>query len=136
MHFVKENVLTLIDHTELSAGAGEREIDKACRTTIKYRCAAVCVRPEWVKHAKNNLVRHDIPVATVIGFPEGTIEYVKTSTGAHPNGGATPEAVALIRASAPHIGIKASGGVGNLEQAERLIAAGATRIGSSNTANF
>jgi deoxyribose-phosphate aldolase len=58
--------------------------------------------------------------------------FVKTSTGFGP-GGATVEDIALMsRAVAgTHMGVKASGGVRTLEDAERMIAAGATRIGAS-----
>lgn len=58
-------------------------------------------------------------------------QFVKTSTG-FSTGGATPEDVALIRrAVGPTMGIKASGGVRSKEDAEKVIAAGATRIGTS-----
>ncbi len=58
-------------------------------------------------------------------------QFVKTSTG-FSTGGATPEDVALIRrAVGPNMGIKASGGVRSKEDAEKVIAAGATRIGTS-----
>ncbi|SDT88142.1 deoxyribose-phosphate aldolase [Verrucomicrobium sp. GAS474] len=58
-------------------------------------------------------------------------QYVKTSTGFGP-GGATVEAVAAMRGAVGcHIGVKASGGIKTRVQAEALIAAGATRIGSS-----
>lgn len=58
-------------------------------------------------------------------------DFVKTSTGFGP-GGATPFDVALMReAVGPAMGVKASGGVRTREQAEAMIAAGATRIGAS-----
>ncbi|WP_042345812.1 deoxyribose-phosphate aldolase [Bacillus massiliigorillae] len=58
-------------------------------------------------------------------------DYVKTSTG-FSTGGATKEDIALMRKTVgPDIGVKASGGVRNTEDAETMIAAGATRIGAS-----
>jgi deoxyribose-phosphate aldolase len=58
-------------------------------------------------------------------------EFVKTSTG-FSGGGATVYDVALMRETVgPDMGIKASGGVRTLEDAEDMIAAGATRIGAS-----
>jgi deoxyribose-phosphate aldolase len=58
-------------------------------------------------------------------------DFVKTSTGFGP-GGATVEDVALMRRCVgDEMGVKASGGVRTLEDAEKMIAAGATRIGSS-----
>ena len=57
--------------------------------------------------------------------------YVKTSTG-FSTGGATPEDVALMRKTVgPDIGVKASGGVRSTEDAQKVIEAGATRIGAS-----
>ena len=47
--------------------------------------------------------------------------------------GLTPEDVALMRRTVgPDLGVKASGGVRNLEDMERMVAAGATRIGASS----
>jgi deoxyribose-phosphate aldolase len=57
--------------------------------------------------------------------------YVKTSTGFGP-GGATVFDVALMReAVGPTLGVKAAGGIKGTEDAEAMIAAGATRIGAS-----
>jgi deoxyribose-phosphate aldolase len=59
-------------------------------------------------------------------------DYVKTSTGFN-TGGATVEDVALMRATVgPKIGVKASGGIRTLEDLEKMLAAGATRIGTSS----
>jgi deoxyribose-phosphate aldolase len=58
-------------------------------------------------------------------------DFVKTSTGFN-GGGATVYDVALMRETVgPTMGVKASGGVRTLEDAEDMIAAGATRIGAS-----
>lgn len=58
-------------------------------------------------------------------------DYVKTSTGFGP-GGATVHDVALMRQTVgKYMGIKASGGIRDLETAQRMIEAGATRIGAS-----
>lgn len=59
-------------------------------------------------------------------------DFVKTSTG-FSTGGATLEDVTLMRATVgPEMGVKASGGVRTAEDAKAFIAAGATRLGSSN----
>lgn len=64
---------------------------------------------------------------------EAGADYVKTSTG-FGTGGATVEDIALIRdVIGPEMGIKASGGVRDLEFARRLIQAGATRLGASSS---
>ena len=61
-------------------------------------------------------------------------DFVKTSTGFHPAGGATVEAVALMSATvAGRAGVKASGGIRSYETARTMIAAGATRLGVSGS---
>lgn len=58
--------------------------------------------------------------------------YVKTSTG-FSTGGATVADVALMRKTVgEQVGVKASGGVHNLADMKKLVAAGATRIGASS----
>lgn len=59
-------------------------------------------------------------------------DFVKTSTGFGP-GGATAEDVALMHksVSGARLGVKASGGIRDLDQAAKMIRAGATRIGAS-----
>lgn len=60
-------------------------------------------------------------------------QYVKTSTGFHAAGGASVEAVALMRmVVGDTLGVKASGGVRDCAVALRMIANGATRIGTSS----
>jgi len=59
-------------------------------------------------------------------------DFIKTSTGLHPAGGATVEDVALLKAEAPNCKIKASGGISTLEQAVAMLDAGADRIGTSS----
>lgn len=61
-------------------------------------------------------------------------DYVKTSTGFHPAGGASVHAVELMAATVGgRLGIKASGGIRTAEFAMELIDAGATRLGLSGT---
>ena len=58
-------------------------------------------------------------------------EFIKTSTG-FAGGGATREDVALFaRHVAPHVKIKAAGGIASLKDAEDFIALGADRLGTS-----
>jgi deoxyribose-phosphate aldolase len=58
-------------------------------------------------------------------------DFVKTSTGFGP-GGATVEDVALMRrVVGPTMGVKAAGGIRTYEDAQKMIAAGASRIGAS-----
>jgi deoxyribose-phosphate aldolase len=58
-------------------------------------------------------------------------DFVKTSTGFGPSG-ATPEDVALMRrVVGPSMGVKAAGGIRTYADAQKMIAAGASRIGAS-----
>ena len=58
-------------------------------------------------------------------------DFVKTSTGFGP-GGATVADVALMRrVVGAEMGVKAAGGVRDLEGLQAMVAAGATRIGAS-----
>ena len=58
-------------------------------------------------------------------------DYIKTSTG-FGGGGATREDVALFKAHvAPHVKIKAAGGIANLDDARDFVALGADRLGTS-----
>ena len=58
-------------------------------------------------------------------------DYIKTSTG-FGGGGATREDVALFKAHvAPHVKIKAAGGIANLQDAEDFVNLGADRLGTS-----
>lgn len=64
-------------------------------------------------------------------------DFVKTSTGFHPTGGATIEVVELMaRTVGGSLGIKASGGIRDTATALAMINAGATRIGTSSTAGI
>ena len=62
-------------------------------------------------------------------------DFVKTSTGFHPSGGATVAAVRLMKATVgDRLQVKASGGIRTLATAEAMVEAGATRLGMSASA--
>lgn len=62
-------------------------------------------------------------------------DFVKTSTGFHPSGGASIEAVRLMRETVgDRLGVKASGGIRDYAAAIAMIEAGASRLGLSGTA--
>ena len=64
----------------------------------------------------------------------GGAQYVKTSTGFHPAGGATVEAVRLLRETVgDRLGVKASGGIRDAATAVAVLEAGASRLGLSGT---
>ena len=59
------------------------------------------------------------------------IDFVKTSTGFHGAGGASVEAVQLMKKHAGPMKVKASGGIRTLDDANKMIDAGADRLGCS-----
>jgi deoxyribose-phosphate aldolase len=62
-------------------------------------------------------------------------DFVKTSTGFHAAGGATESAVRLMRETVgDDVGVKASGGIRTRDDVERMVAAGASRLGMSAAA--
>jgi deoxyribose-phosphate aldolase len=77
------------------------------------------------------LLTDDEKVSACLIAKEAGADFVKTSTG-FSKGGATAADVALMRrAVGGQMGVKASGGVRDLKQAQEMIHAGATRIGAS-----
>ncbi len=77
------------------------------------------------------LTKEEIKVASQLSKASGA-DFVKTSTG-FSTGGATVEDVTLMReVVGPNLGVKASGAVRSLEDVEKMIEAGATRIGASS----
>jgi len=64
----------------------------------------------------------------------GGAQFVKTSTGFHPSGGASLEAVRTMRATVgDRLGVKASGGIRDTATALAMLDAGASRLGLSGT---
>lgn len=62
-------------------------------------------------------------------------DFVKTSTGFHPDGGASVHAVEIMKQTVgDRLGIKASGGIRDYDTAVAMVDAGATRLGLSGTA--
>jgi deoxyribose-phosphate aldolase len=73
-------------------------------------------------------------VAACHAVDAGGADFVKTSTGFHPSGGATLTAVqAMHETVGGRLGVKASGGIRDADRALAMIQAGATRIGTSST---
>jgi deoxyribose-phosphate aldolase len=65
---------------------------------------------------------------------EAGADFVKTSTGFHPSGGASVRAVELMaKTVGDRLGVKASGGIRTADDAVAMLNAGATRLGLSGT---
>lgn len=120
-------------------------INLAFATTGRYAAArdeiaavrAAVPAPVVLKVIIESAVLTDEQIVAVCEAAEAAgADYVKTSTGFHPAGGATAHAVELMaRVVGGRLGIKASGGIRSTENALEMIAAGATRLGVSGTAN-
>ncbi|GAA4275431.1 deoxyribose-phosphate aldolase [Aquimarina mytili] len=62
-----------IDHTLLKANATVEDIKKLCDEAKKHNFYAVCVNSYYVALANSELMHTDVKVATVVGFPLGSI---------------------------------------------------------------
>lgn len=203
-------LLSRVDHTLLTQTATWPEIRQLCDDGLRCGCASVCIPPpSYVKQAVGYLAGQ-LPVCTVIGFPNGysttavkcceaadavangaaeidmvinlgwvkdgrwdallseiqavrdachgnvlkviietcllteaekirlceivsqsRADYIKTSTG-FAGGGATRADVALLKQHiAPHLKIKAAGGIATLQDGADFLALGADRLGTS-----
>ncbi len=109
--------------------AGENElVAKDIRGVVEVVHAAGALLKVIIETA---LLTDEEKVVACLLAKEAGADYVKTSTG-FSGGGATVHDIALMRKTVgPNIGVKASGGVHSREDAEALVAAGATRIGAS-----
>ncbi|MEI6224433.1 MAG: deoxyribose-phosphate aldolase [Deltaproteobacteria bacterium] len=126
-----------------AAAAGASEIDVVLgRAALQVRDHGGVFRDlaEVVREARvpvkviletSRLTRDEKVAACVLAQAAGAA-WVKTSTG-YAGGGATPEDVALLRATVgPTVGVKASGGIRTADDALRMVRAGADRIGTSS----
>lgn len=81
----KQEIAKMIDHTQLSAAAGQKDIAKLCEEAKKYGFASVCVNPVYVLMAASLLKGSGVHVCTVVSFPlgaESTVDKVTQSARA------------------------------------------------------
>ncbi len=64
------SLLSMVDHTLLSVTAQRSEYIRLCDEGIKYKTASVCIPPSRVADMYT-YVGNDLPICTVIGFPNG-----------------------------------------------------------------
>jgi deoxyribose-phosphate aldolase len=109
--------------------AGENElVAKDIRGVVQTSHKAGALTKVIIETA---LLTDEEKVVACLLAKEAGADYVKTSTG-FSGGGATVHDIELMRRTVgPTIGVKASGGIHTHEEAEALVAAGATRIGAS-----
>ena len=77
------------------------------------------------------LLTDDEKIAACMLAKSAGADFVKTSTGFGPGGATTADVALMRRVVGPTMGIKAAGGIRDLAALEAMVAAGATRIGTS-----
>jgi deoxyribose-phosphate aldolase len=60
-----------VDHTLLSPGAAQADVERLCAEAREHRFAAVCVRGAWAPLARGLLAGTPIKLAVVVDFHEG-----------------------------------------------------------------
>ncbi len=100
----------------------KHEIEQVCHAA---QCRTVKCIIETCYLTKDEIKR----VSQIVGETQAT--FIKTSTG-FGTGGATVEDVRIMKENGHGKEVKASGGVRSLEDFNKMIEAGATRIGTSN----
>jgi len=104
----------LVEHDIRSVAEVAHEYDVTCKVIIETA-----------------LLTDDEKVRACLAAKKAGADFVKTSTG-FSKGGATVADIALMRrVVGPELGVKASGGVKNIDDARAMVEAGATRIGAS-----
>jgi deoxyribose-phosphate aldolase len=104
----------LVEHDIRSVVVVAHEYDATCKVIIETA-----------------LLSTEEKVRACLAAKKAGADFVKTSTG-FSKGGATVADVALMRRTVgPELGVKASGGVKGLDDARKMVEAGATRIGAS-----
>ena len=72
-----KNISKIIDHTNIKPSATKKDIKKTCREAKEYNFRSVCINPEWVKLAHQELKGTDIMVVVLIDPPMGLSSHLK-----------------------------------------------------------
>ena len=106
------------------------EIVRAARSTRRDVVIKVIVESAYLQSLGSDKGESTIEVACR-AVRESGCDFIKTSTGFHPSGGASLEAVRLMKKYGEGLFVKASGGIRDLATAMAMIEAGADRLGMS-----
>lgn len=134
----REAVATGADEIDMVVALGRLKGGDWDYVEDDIRAVVEASRPAIVKVIIESatLTPEEIVQASAISKEAGA-HFVKTSTGFHAAGGASIEAVRLMRlAVGDDLGVKASGGVRDCATALAMVAAGANRIGTSSGVGF
>ncbi len=138
------------EEARLAAEAGAREIDMvidvgaALAGELGAVCADITAVREAAPRAVLKVIVESAAILGISGEPllvdvcrvaeDAGADFVKTSTGFHPSGGASVRAVELMAGAVDgRLGVKASGGIRSAADATAMLDAGATRLGLSGT---
>lgn len=138
------------DEARLAVAAGAAEIDMVIDVGVAIAgvlddvCADIAAVREAVPRAVLKVIVESAALLEFSGEPllvdicrvaeDAGADFVKTSTGYHPSGGASTRAVELMAGAVDgRLGIKASGGIRTAADALAMLDAGATRLGLSGT---
>lgn len=113
-----------------SARAELLEIVRAARSTRRDVVIKVIVESAYLLSPGSDKAESTIEAACR-AVRESGCDFIKTSTGFHPSGGASLEAVRLMKKYGEGLFVKASGGIRDLATAMAMIEAGADRLGMS-----
>ena len=107
------------------------ELVKAARSVLPAVTIKVIIESAaLMKDTDETLSEKRIAAACEAARAAG-VDFVKTSTGFHPAGGASVQAVTLMKKHAGPMKVKASGGIRTADDAQRMVDAGADRLGCS-----
>ncbi|MDD5146430.1 MAG: deoxyribose-phosphate aldolase [Candidatus Pacebacteria bacterium] len=77
MTLTAKSLAKMIDHTNISPKATEKDIKKTCAEAIRYGFRGVCLNPEWIKLASHELRGEDINVEVLVDPPMGLSPHFK-----------------------------------------------------------
>ena len=131
-----ESVRNGADEVDMVIDIGALKAGDAARTEAEIRAVReACPAPVVLKVIIESAALTDDEIVRACQAAEAAgADFVKTSTGFHPSGGASTHAVALMaKTVGGRLGVKASGGVRDWDAAQAMVDAGATRLGLSGT---
>jgi deoxyribose-phosphate aldolase len=122
----------LARHDFAAAKAELTELVRACRAVRSDVVVKVIVESAYLMSLGTEAGEKAIEIACR-AVRESGCDFIKTSTGFHPAGGASVAAVALMKKYGDGIAVKASGGIRDLPTALAMLSAGADRLGLSSS---
>ncbi len=134
-HEAAQAVANGADEVDMVIDIGRLKAGDVAHTEGEIRAVRDAIGTAVLKVIIESATLTDDEIVSACGAAEAAgADFVKTSTGFHPAGGASAHAVALMAQTVGgRLGVKASGGIRTHEAALAMIAAGATRLGLSGT---